>query len=131
MFSRMGADGYHDPPVPATPRKHPNIARLDVSRRAARLKGLLVQRFALTLSFLACLAVFGCASDESVVCDRLAECNLLKDVSTDEDLSVADCEEQSASQVPEDRLSKCADCVESKDCEDIQEGCRSLCEPGD
>jgi hypothetical protein len=123
MFSRMGADGYHDPQMPATPR---NRGRLDVAHRAARLKGLLIQRFCFRLSVLACLAVLGCSSDESVVCDRLAECDLLP-----EGLSAADCEDQAATQVPEDRLSDCADCVESKDCEEIQDGCRTQCEPGD
>ena len=70
--------------------------------------------------------MLGCASDESVVCDRLAECDLLP-----EGLSAAECEEQAQGQVPEDRLSKCAECVEDKDCDDIPDGCRTHCEPGD
>jgi len=85
----------------------------------------LSQRFCLRFSVLACLSVLGCSSDESVVCDRLAECDLLKE------LSMADCEDQAATQVPEDRLSKCAECVEGHDCKDIQDDCRALCEPGD
>lgn len=87
---------------------------------------LIMRPSALPLWLLACMALLGCASDESVVCDRLAECDLLP-----EGLSAAECEEQSRRQVPEDRLSECADCVESKDCKDIQDGCRSQCEPGD
>lgn len=126
MFSRMGADGYHGPQAPATPRNHPSIARLDGARPAARLNGVLIQRFCLRFSVLACLSLLGCSSDESVVCDRLAECDLLP-----EDLSAADCEDQAATQVPEDRLSQCAECVEDHDCEDIQDDCRAFCEPGD
>jgi hypothetical protein len=85
----------------------------------------LIRRTLLPLLVLACLALLGCASDESVICDRLAECDLL------DGLSVADCEDQASQQVPEDRLSKCAECVEDKECKDIQDGCRAHCEPGD
>jgi hypothetical protein len=82
-----------------------------------------IRRSSLPPSVLACLVMLGCASDESVVCDRLAECKLL------DGLSVADCEEQAQGQVPEDRLSKCAECVEAEDCDDIPDRCRSHCEP--
>ena len=125
MFSRMGADGYHDPQVPATPRKSPGLAQLDGPSQTARLRRPVIRRCLLPRALLACLAVLGCASDESVVCDRLAECDLL------DGLSKAECEEQAQGQVPEDRLSKCAECVEDKDCDDIKDDCRSLCEPGD
>ena len=80
----------------------------------------------LPLSVLACLALLGCSSDEGVVCCRLAECELLP-----EGLSDAECEEQAQRQVPEDRLSECAECVESRDCKDILDDCRSQCVPGD
>ncbi len=73
-----------------------------------------------------CMAVVGCSSDESVVCERLAECDLLVD-----GLSESECEEQSTRQVPEDRLSKCADCVEANDCKKILSACKNDCEPGD
>ena len=71
------------------------------------------------------LGMMGCASDESVICERLAECDLLP-----EGLSGDECESQAASQVPEERLEKCAECVEDKDCDAIQDGCRADCEPG-
>lgn len=83
-------------------------------------------RLFLPLSVLACLALLGCSSDEGVVCGRLAECELLP-----EGLSDAECEEQAQRQVPEDRLGECAECVESHDCKEIPDDCRSQCEPGD
>jgi hypothetical protein len=75
---------------------------------------------------LAAAAVLGCASDESVVCDRLSECDLMP-----EGLSAADCEDQASRQVPPDRLERCAECVEEHDCKDVLESCGNFCEPGD
>jgi hypothetical protein len=72
------------------------------------------------------LLAAGCASDESVICERLAECNELA-----EGLSVTDCEEQAVRQVAEARLDKCADCVEEEDCDTLVDACRSVCEPSD
>jgi hypothetical protein len=72
------------------------------------------------------LGIWGCASDESVVCDRLAECDLMP-----EGLSRDQCEAESARQVPENRLEKCAECVEDHECEELIDACRKHCEPGD
>jgi hypothetical protein len=74
----------------------------------------------------AAVALLGCASDESIVCDRLAECDLLP-----EGLSQSECEEEAALQVPEDRLEECAECVGDTDCKKITETCGRHCEPGD
>ena len=71
-------------------------------------------------------ALLGCASDESVVCERLSECDLMP-----EGLSQSECEDEAVLQVPEDRLEACAECVEDTDCKKITEKCGSLCEPGD
>jgi hypothetical protein len=79
-------------------------------------------RAPLVLGFL----VLGCASDESVVCDRLAECDLMPD-----GLSGEECEAQAVRQVPEEKLSKCAECVEDEDCKNLVEKCRKVCQPGD
>ena len=73
-----------------------------------------------------CLVVLGCSSDESVVCERLAECDLLP-----EGLNESECAEQAVRQVPEDRLSDCAECVEDTDCKKIQDACKTFCAPGD
>jgi hypothetical protein len=72
------------------------------------------------------LALTACASDEQVVCERLAECSLLPD-----GLSESECEDQAVRQVPEDRLGDCADCVDEKDCKSLVDACRNVCEPGD
>ena len=72
------------------------------------------------------VGVFGCASDESVICDRLAECDLLP-----EGLSADDCEDQAVRQVAKDRLEKCAECVEAEECKALVDACRKHCEPGD
>jgi hypothetical protein len=72
------------------------------------------------------LGLAGCASDESVVCDRLAECDLLP-----EGLSAENCEAEAVRQVPEERLERCAECVEAEECKDLTEACREHCEPGD
>ena len=73
-----------------------------------------------------CLALFGCTSDESEVCERFGECDLLPS-----GLSVTECEDQAVRQVPEDRLSQCADCVEENDCNKVADACRKYCRPGD
>ena len=75
---------------------------------------------------LVAVAVLGCASDESVVCERLEECDLMP-----EGLSQTDCEDQAVVQVPEDRLERCAACVDDTDCKNLVENCGNLCEPGD
>lgn len=75
---------------------------------------------------LVAVAILGCSSDESVVCERLAECELLPD-----GLNEGECEEQAVRQVPEDRLEKCAECVEENDCKKLVDACRKDCEPGD
>ena len=72
------------------------------------------------------VALLGCASDESVVCERLAECDLMP-----EGLSESDCEEQAVRQVPEGRLEQCAECVEENDCKKVADACRKFCRPGD
>jgi hypothetical protein len=72
------------------------------------------------------LLAAGCASDESVICERLAECNELP-----EGLTVAGCEEQAVRQVSGTRLDECADCVEDESCDTLVEACRSVCTPGD
>ena len=69
------------------------------------------------------LLAAGCASDESVICERLAECNELP-----EGLTVAGCEEEAAKLVSETRLDECADCVEDEECDALVEACRSVCE---
>ncbi|HEX6274534.1 MAG TPA: hypothetical protein VFZ53_15935 [Polyangiaceae bacterium] len=74
----------------------------------------------------AALGLAGCSSDESVVCDRLAECDLMP-----EGLSAEKCEEEAARQVPAERLERCAECVEEEECKDLPEACREHCEPGD
>jgi hypothetical protein len=74
----------------------------------------------------ALVGLAGCASDESVVCDRLAECDLMP-----EGLSAEECEEEAARQVPEERLERCAECVEEEECNALPEACREHCEPGD
>jgi hypothetical protein len=78
------------------------------------------------LSMLCAAGLFGCASDESVVCDRLAECDIMP-----VGLSAQECEDQAARQVPEDRLERCAACMEDHDCAELPGACRDLCEPGD
>ena len=78
------------------------------------------------LSILGVAGLFGCASDESVVCDRLAECKIMP-----EGLTAGECEDQAARQVPADRLERCADCVEEHKCGELPDACRELCEPGD
>src|SRR5215213_8372233 len=123
MFSRMGADGYHEVPFSATSRKvgrhwTPAAPGLGSGSSGKMRKFLL-------LCGLCGLGLAGCASDESVVCDRLAECDLLP-----EGLSSDDCESQAVRQVPEDRLEKCAECVEEEDCKSLLDACRSDCEPG-
>jgi hypothetical protein len=75
---------------------------------------------------LAFLALGACASDESSVCERLAECDLLP-----EGLSESECEDQAVRQVPEERLSKCSDCVEKNECKTLVDACGEVCEPGD
>ena len=77
-------------------------------------------------TLLVCSALVACASDESVVCERLADCELLP-----EGLSESECEDQAVRQVPGDRLSECADCVDENDCKKITDACGNLCEPGD
>jgi hypothetical protein len=72
------------------------------------------------------LLAAGCSSDESAVCERLAECNELP-----EGLTVAECEKQAVSQVADARLDECADCVEEENCDTLVDACRSVCEPGD
>jgi hypothetical protein len=72
------------------------------------------------------LLAAGCASDESVICERLAECNELP-----EGLTVAGCEEQAVRQVSETRREACADCVEEEECDTLVDGCRSVCEPNE
>ena len=72
------------------------------------------------------LFALGCASDESVVCERLAECELLP-----EGLNESECEEQAVRQVPEDRLASCSECVEDNDCKKLVDACRKHCKPGD
>jgi len=75
---------------------------------------------------LSCLGLAACASDESSICKRLAECKQLP-----EGLSESECEDQAVRQVPEERLADCADCVDEKECNEFVEACRELCEPGD
>jgi hypothetical protein len=70
--------------------------------------------------------LIGCASDEEVICERLAECDLLVD-----GLTEPKCEDDAARQVSQDRLEKCADCVEDKPCKEVLDGCRNVCEPGE
>jgi len=67
-----------------------------------------------------------CSSNESVICERLEACELLPS-----GLNASDCEEEAASQVSEERLGRCAECVEREDCEAIPEACREDCQPGD
>lgn len=78
------------------------------------------------LALFGCLCLTGCSSDERVICERLAECELLP-----EGLSLSECEEDARRQVSEERLERCAECVEEESCENLQEECRSTCQPGD
>src|SRR5262245_49373667 len=120
----MGADGYHEAPSSAN---RPKIQG-DWTGEPARLTSGPPSSMRLPLPWfaLACLALLGCSSDESVVCERLDECKELP-----EGLTVSDCEDQAVRQVPEDRLSKCAECVEDHGCDEVVTACRDLCEPGD
>jgi hypothetical protein len=72
------------------------------------------------------LLAAGCSSDETVICERLAECNELP-----EGLTVAECEKQAVRQVADARLDKCAECVEEEACDTLVDACRSVCEPSD
>ena len=124
MFSRMGADGYHGA------RPSANSAKIPVDLDRTGPEATLLRRLTMRASFLPLLfvavAVLGCASDESIVCERLDECGLMPD-----GLSDADCEDQAVVQVPEDRLERCAECVDDTDCKNLVEKCGTFCEPGD
>jgi hypothetical protein len=50
---------------------------------------------------------------------------------TEVGLSESQCEEQAVRQVPEDRLERCAECVEDHDCKQIKDACEKHCKPGD
>jgi hypothetical protein len=65
------------------------------------------------------LISLGCKSDETAICERLDECNLLPSGT-----SVEDCEED-AEDI--DDTEDCLECVEDEDC-DMQVRCLGACE---
>jgi len=70
------------------------------------------------------LALLGCTSDEETICARLSECQLLG-----EGYSEEKCGADVGVHVDDDRLERCAECVTSEPCDELQDTCREHCEP--
>src|SRR3954463_4373049 len=75
----------------------------------------------------------GCKSDAAEICERLGSCNLLpKGPPTTADpggVGQNDCEFQVENELDTHHQDKCADCVTSHPCDQIQDACRTLCNP--
>jgi hypothetical protein len=75
----------------------------------------------------------GCKSNAVEICERLDSCHLLpKGEPTPADpngFGVNDCEYQVENELDTSYREKCADCVASHDCNQIQDACRAVCNP--
>ena len=78
-------------------------------------------------------ALLGCQSDQGEICEKLDACHLLpKGPPTKSDpdgFQENDCESQVENELNESARSKCADCVSSHACGEIQDACRASCNP--
>jgi hypothetical protein len=85
-----------------------------------------------TAALASCLAG-GCKSNATEICERLDSCHLLpKGQPTTADpngFGVNDCEFQVENELDTSYREKCADCVSSHACEQIQDACRAVCNP--
>ena len=78
----------------------------------------------LRVALVGALLCVGCTSDETTICERLSECQLLP-----EGYSEDNCKRDAGLHVEDDRLDQCAECVTEKGCDQITDGCREFCEP--
>lgn len=82
---------------------------------------------------LASVLAGGCKSDATEICERLDSCKLLpkgQPTTADPDgFGENDCEFQVENELDTHHREKCADCVTSHACDQIQDACRTLCNP--
>jgi len=78
-------------------------------------------------------ALGGCKSDEAIICEKLDACHLLPSgppTKSDPDgFQENDCEYQVANELKPSARDKCAECVSSHSCGEIQNACRATCNP--
>jgi hypothetical protein len=90
-------------------------------------------RVLLVLAALAGGALEGCKSDQTVICERLDDCHLLpKSGPTAQDpdgFGVNDCEYQVENELNESFRQQCSECVTAHPCAEIQDACRTVCNP--
>jgi hypothetical protein len=79
------------------------------------------------------VGAWGCKSDEATICEKLDECNLLPEgqpTKNDKDgFQVDDCERQVENELGKAERERCAECVTSHSCAEIQDACRTDCNP--
>lgn len=76
-------------------------------------------------------AQWGCQSDAAAICEKLESCNLLPKDDEDPKKSLTEtrCESQLENELGDADQERCADCVDSHSCEEIQSECRKVCNP--
>jgi hypothetical protein len=77
-------------------------------------------------------AAGGCKSDEAVICQKLDDCHLFPtgtSAQLPKGFSEQDCEYQVKNELNSDFREKCSRCVSEHACGEIQDACRTVCNP--
>jgi len=77
-------------------------------------------------------AAGGCKSDQTTICERLKECNLFPTGTSPQEpngFGEKDCEYQVENELDSSHRDKCSDCVTKHACTEIQDACRTVCNP--